>query len=85
VHTSLLPHTRHMALPSHSSRFYHRYMCTPCIICNHKHRSRLINPLIADRLSENICMRFISKCTSFSNFIDIILPTALWPWSWLSL
>ena len=25
VHTSILPHTRHMSCPSHSSRFYHQH------------------------------------------------------------
>jgi hypothetical protein len=29
VHASLLPHTRHMPCPSHSSRFYHPQKCFP--------------------------------------------------------
>src|SRR5215475_4450437 len=47
VHTSILPHTRHMACPSHSSRFYHPHNISNNLLLN---KSRIVRSVVKDFL-----------------------------------
>ena len=67
VHTSILPHTRHMPCPSHSSRFYHphnlgkEYRSFSSSLCSFLH-----SPITSSLLGQNTLLN-----TLFSNTLSL--------------